>query len=68
MNLTAEKRQTVITSNPRAMAVEVEQTGRGAYATVVDDGEFHGQQFFGSTPRVALDCLMAKLAAVTEEV
>ena len=51
----------MVTDNPEALVVEVEQTGRGAYATVVDGGRFHRMNFFGSTPDVALRCLLAKV-------
>lgn len=62
MNLKRYETRTVITDNPEALAVEVTQLGRGASAKVVDGGRFQGQEFYGSTPRMALDCLLAALA------
>lgn len=72
MRLAGYERQTVITTNPEALAVEVEQFGRGASAKVVDGGRFHRWECYGSTPRLALDCLLAQVAeesrvGITEE-
>lgn len=64
MNLDSLKRfekETVITES---IAVTIERTGRGSYATVTDaSSEFNGESVFASVPSVAFALLLDKVQA-----
>jgi hypothetical protein len=54
--------ETVITEET---AITVEQAGRGAWATITDEGHpLNGLESFGSTPDLALRLLLKKMAEV----